>query len=246
MSRPILHTSKQRWAVGATGLGMTVLGVFLVQSKWLGTQAVPADYYPEGFAGVSVANEGDVTHAILETRADGTPVFTADPIRFTDRAEGELIIERPAVSLAEADRLGHDESRRSLLAYRTYLMRGPISAGFTDTDAQWLLEVHRRHESAEFRAFAVGFIALALLNNHRYDADSWSSETERQLLNTFEAGLNASDQAVQAAALRQADWDGWAAKSPTFVDSIRQAAAGEGDNAETARLLLAHVFAEGE
>lgn len=254
---------KHRATAAAVISSVCILGLFGLRSKWFGTAAVPADYYPEGFAGVHVdsitaGHDTDLRNAalvaadktsieyqaIVGERTDGTPIFTRDALRFTDRVEGDIIIERPAVSFAEADRLGHDDSLRTIDALRTYMMRGPTSAGCTETDGRWLLELHHRHESSEHRATAVSWIALALLNNHQYDADSWSGDTRAELLETFESAINSSDPLAQAKALRMAEWDGWAQTSPTFVDSIRQAASGTGENADTARTLLVHIFGE--
>lgn len=232
------------WSVAATALGLSA--VFVIRSEVFGTRASPGEFFPDGFAGTAVAVGDAPSQQVLPARPDGTPAFTADPIRFDDTTAGETIIERPAVTLAEADRLGHGDRLRTPEAVMTYAMRGPMSAGFTEADARWLIALHHRHDTPEMRRKALSCIALALLNNHQYDADSWQAGTPGELMAVYEAALLDADPDMQAAALRMSDWDGWAAKSPTFIETLRAVADAGGPNAQDARRILAHVFLLGE
>lgn len=227
-------------------LVVIVIGLFAFRSKWFGAGASAGAFYPRGFAGESAAEKGERTHAVVDRRADGTPVFTADPVRFEDTDGSIRTIERPMVTLAEARRQGIDPDSQTATVFTTYIMRGPMSAGFSEADAQWLLETFRRHENAQIRTKAIGFVAFALLNNHEYDADTWTDATESELMSTFESAVAGdAGQDMQAAALRQAEWQGWADFSPTFVESLQGVATGGGPNAESADTILRHVFLKG-
>lgn len=222
-----------------------VLGVFLYQSKWLGFRTSPGDSFPEGYAGEfvdSVGREAQVSVASLPVREDGTVVYPPDPIEFEDAVQGRIRMDRPAVSLKEARRLGYDEDLQTPGAILTYGMRGPLSDGFTNVDANWLMDLVDQHEDPSAKASAVTLVAFVVTAHAEQGLHDIGDRAERALVRTFEIALASPHVEVQRAAVAMSDWKGWAEKSPTFVETLRGVAEGENANAERARYVLAHTF----
>jgi len=219
-----------------------LLGVFLVQSRFFGTRATAADYFPKGFVGELVDAPASASFQVLEHRDDGTPVFTADVIRFTDAIDGFVEMPRPAVSLAEADRLGHPDNIRTPAALSAYCMRGPVSVGFTDTDGQWIAEVATRHEDPKMQAKAVTMIAFAFVHGVEYNNNSFTNETRQRLVDTYRDALLSADPAVQQSAVAMSDWDHWAKEIPDFTELLRKVASSDNPNAERAAYALEQAF----
>ena len=222
-----------------------LVSVFVWRSKVFGVDAVPGDYFPAGFAG-EVASPGlprAERQRVLDYRPDGTPVLTPDKIRFTDAIAGEIEMPRPAVSLAEAGRLGQDEKWTTPEAVMTYGMRGPVSNGFTETDARWVIETARRHETPEVRGKAITLIAFAVTSREISKNYTYSDETLAEMVRTFESALVSSDPSMRRAALAMCDWAGWAAISDTYLETLSSVVRnGTESDAQRASFALVHTF----
>lgn len=226
-------------------VAVAFVAILAVRSKLFGLRSAPGDAFPKGFAGrlVEAGSGGEGAMRLLGERDDGTPVFSADIIRYKDAIEGVVEMPRPAVSLAEADRLGHDPAWRTPLAVSVYGMRGPVSAGFTETDARWVIELARRHELSESRAKAITLIAFAVTSRETAGANSYTDASLAEMVRVFESALTGSDEQPRRAALAMSDWPGWAELGGSYLDCLAVVAKGEhSEHSERASYVLRHTF----
>lgn len=225
-------------------------GLFVFRSRLLGTQATPGDYFPEGYAGEYLINPSDQngqrSKSILGVRDDGTSIYPADPITFEDADGTRIQLDRPPVSVKEAGRLGYTSQLDAATSVITYGMRGPLSAGFTDLDGQWVVELVERHEDPQVRAKGVTLIAFAITSQFEHHAHHFSEETQREMVDAFERALGSPDIEVQRAAVAMSDWEEWAKMSGTFVESLRSVAESGNTNFERAAYALTHVFKQND
>jgi hypothetical protein len=221
---------------------LTLVGLAVLRSGLFEERQAPSSIFPPGFSGTYTASDDEPQFQILGYRDDGTPIFTPDEIRFTDRVDGDQTLVRPAVSLAEADRLGHSDSLRTPLALMVYSNRGPSGRGFTDADAAWAVEMARRHEIPKMRAMAIGNITFAIIGEQEFNTQTYSSKTRQRMIDVVAEALLSDDVETQAAAVAAAEWKGWVEEIPDYIDRLQLVVLSGNKNAEYAAYALEHTF----
>lgn len=215
---------------------VAVAAVFVLRSPIGGAFAASEVGIPVTAEFTGSRAPGGEIGGVLTYRADGTPVFSTATLVFTDPVVGEVSLPRPAVSHAEADRLGYSENMKEAGYIYTYIIKGPVERGFSDADAIWLTSIIERHEDPDAQLDAFRGMVFALAGPEAgFKPNTYSKKSRARLIETYEGLLDSANSDLRLAAISSCTIPAFQEEAPGIIETMQRIA--RDDENETLREL---------